>query len=341
MSTEKEVTIYDIAQQLGLSAATVSRALKDHPAINKNTKKKIQQAAKELGYRHNNFASNLRNKKTFTLGVIVPRLSSYFMSTILAGMELAASKAGYNLIIAQSLESEEKEAQNIQTMFHKRVDGLLISLAATTRSLSHLLPFTSKKIPIVFFDRTENIPDTTSVTIDNFFSAYNITKYLTSKGFKRILHVSGNKLRNVYSERIRGYKQALADAGIKFEEELLFIDDMSEDTGIRAAEKILKMKKKPDAVFSSNDTCAAYCMMHLKTAGVKIPEEIAFAGFNNDPISKVIEPNLTTINYPGFIMGETAVNVLIGYLNEEHITKVTNSVVLRSELVVRQSTEKK
>ncbi len=342
MAEQKEITIYDIAKHLNISATTVSRGLKNHPTINKNTRRKIADAAKELGYRSNTFASSLRSKRTQTIGVIVPRLNSNFMSSVLAGMEDAASREHYNLIITQSLEKREKEKANAHTMYNKRVDGLLISLAYDTENISHLHPFFAKGIPVVFFDRTYNHSESTSVLIDNFKAAYEVTKHLLEQGCKRIMHLGGNMLRDVYSERLRGYKTALQDHKIPFDEKLIYISNLNEEAGSDAAKHILKMKpnKRPDGVFSANDTAAVHCMIHLKTAGIRIPEDIAFAGFNNDPISKVIEPNLTTVNYSGYHVGEVAVMNLIGHLKGLSSTKTTNRIVLRADLVVRESSLK-
>jgi LacI family transcriptional regulator len=342
MAEEKEITIYDIARHLKISATTVSRGLKDHPAINKNTRKKIAEAARELGYRSNTFASSLRSKKTHTIGVMVPRLNSYFVASVLSGMEDAANREGYNLIISQSLESSEKEVANARTMYNKRVDGLLVSLAYDTENIHHLEPFFKKNIPVVFFDRVYGNPDSTCVIIDNFQAAYNVTKHLLEQGCRRIMHLGGNMLRNVYAERLRGYKQALKDHRIPFEEKLLYISKLNESSGTEAAEHILKMKPKdrPDAVFSANDTAAVHCMMHLKSEGISIPSQIAFAGFNNDPISKVIEPNLTTVNYSGYSVGEAAVTSLINHLNGLADIKTTNTIILRSDLIIRESSLK-
>src|SRR6476469_2398214 len=153
MYREKEVTIYDLAKALKVSPTTISRGLKDHPEISKNTKKKIFNLAKQMGYRSNTFASNLRKLHTNTIGVIVPRLSSYFVATVLAGMEKVANEKGYNLIISQSLESAKKEMANAKTMFNNRVDGLLVSLAFDTTDIHHFNDFIKKNIPLVFFDR--------------------------------------------------------------------------------------------------------------------------------------------------------------------------------------------
>ncbi|HQV59887.1 MAG TPA: LacI family DNA-binding transcriptional regulator [Chitinophagaceae bacterium] len=342
MASDKEITIYDIAKQLNISATTVSRGLKDHPSINKHTRKKINDTAKEMGYRSNTFASSLRSKRTQTLGVIVPRLNSYFVSSVLAGMEDVASKEGYNLIISHSLESSEKEVANAATLFNKRVDGLLVSLAYDTENIDHLKPFFKKGIPVVFFDRTFPHHESTSIIIDNAKAAYDITKHLIDKGCRRIMHLGGNVLRNVYSERIKGYKQALRDHNLPFEEKLLYISKLSEDAGTQAGERILKMKEKdrPDGVFSANDTAAVHCMLTLKYAGFRIPQDIAFAGFNNDPISKVIEPNLTTVNYSGYNVGEAAVSNLINHLNGVTDIKTTNTIILRCDLVIRESSQK-
>jgi LacI family transcriptional regulator len=341
MADDKEITIYDIAKYLDISATTVSRGLKDHPAINKNTRKKIFEAAKHLGYRSNTFASSLRSKKTFTIGVIVPRLNSYFMSSALAGMEDAASRENYNLIISQSLENAEKEVANAHTMFNKRVDGLLVSLAYDTENILHFDPFFKKGIPVVFFDRIYPHADSTSIVIDNYKAAYDITKHLIQQGCKRIMHLGGNLLRNVYADRLNGYKQALRDHNITVDEKkMVLISKLSEEAGVKAAETILKMSSKPDAVFAANDTAAVYCMMKLKEAGIRIPNDIAFAGFNNDPISKIIEPNLTTVSYSGYAIGEAAVTTLINHLNGLSSIKTTNSIILRSDLVVRASSLK-
>ncbi len=163
MYKEKEVTIYDLADKLNISIATVSRALKDDPVVNKKTKKKIFELAEKMGYRSNHFARNLRNQRTETIGVIVPRLNSYFMSTVIAGIESIANSEGYNLIISQSSESEQKEKMSVKTMFNSRVDGLLVSLAYDTNDISHFDQFTKKNIPVIFFDRGEEHDNFTNV----------------------------------------------------------------------------------------------------------------------------------------------------------------------------------
>ena len=340
MRSKKEITIYDIAASLNLSSATVSRGLKDHPAIRKETKKRILEKAKEMGYRHNLFASNLRRNRTNTIGVIVPRLNSYFMSSVISGIEKVANEAGYNLVISQSLESEKKEVASIRTMFNTRVDGLLVSLAYDTEDDSHFDIILDKNIPLIFFDRVFEHPRCTSVVIDNQAAGYDMTKHLIGQGCKRIAHITANLKRNVYAERLRGYKQALADHEIPFEENLIFVNNLSESATMEAIKSILQMDPMPDGLFCSNDSSAVICIRELKKAGIKIPEQIAVGGFNNEPISTVVEPNLTTIHYPGQEMGEVCATILIRKLAKPDNADL-NRVVLRHQLIIRDSSGKK
>lgn len=336
----KEVTIYDLAKKLNISVATVSRALKDDPVVNKKTRKKIFELAEEMGYRSNHFARNLRSQRTNTIGVIVPRLNSFFMATIIAGIEQVANSEGYTLIISQSSESAEKEAASVKTMFNNRVDGLLVSLAYDTEDTSHFDMFFKKNIPLIFFDRVMEHPHCTNILIDNRKAAYEATTHLVQQGCKRIVHITASLKRNVYVDRLQGYKQALADNGIPFREEYVIINNLSQEAGTAAADAIRQMDPLPDAVFVANDNCAVGCMIVLKKAGFRIPHDIAFTGFNNDPVSTVIEPNLTTVNYPGYQMGEAAARNLINHLNGVANMSSTNTILLRSELIVRNSSLK-
>lgn len=337
----KEVTIYDIAKKLNISAATVSRGLKEQPGVNKNTRKKILQAASAMGYRSNSFASSLRKKTGNIIGVIVPRLNSNFMSDVIAGIEKVVNDANYNLFISQSLETMKKEASNANAMFNNRVDGLLVSLAYDTSSIEHFESFINRGIPVIFFDRVYDHEKCPNIFIDNYKAAYEITSHLIDQGCTRLVHIGGSQLRNVYSERFRGFKQALADHHLPFDESQLIINDLNARSGAEAAQLILDMPARPDGVFVANDQCAISCMQSLKKEGIKLPEDMAFAGFNNDPTSCVIEPNLTTINYKGYEMGEVAAKVLISHLVNNDDLQQTHSLILRSELIIRESSLRK
>ncbi|MHA4811159.1 LacI family DNA-binding transcriptional regulator [Flavitalea flava] len=340
MMSKKEITIYDIARVLELSPATVSRGLKDHPAINFKTRKRITDMAKEMGYRSNNFASNLRKQTTSTIGIIVHELNSQFISSVLAGIEKVTAEAGYDLIIGHSSETYRKEAANAHNLFHKRVDGLIASLAFDTKDLDHFEPFMQKGIPMVFFDRVEEHPYGTRVIIDNKMAGFEATEHLALEGCKRIAHITANLTRNVYAGRLAGYQQALEKYGLVYDPALVLVNDLGEEAAIRCAQQVLKMDPRPDGVFITNDFCAAIFQGTLKEAGVRVPQDIAIVGFNNDVISKLIDPKLTTINYPGEEMGERAARSLIDQLSGVSSPRHPETIIIKSELIIRGSSLK-
>jgi len=341
MKPKKDITIYDIAKALSLSSTTVSRGLKDHSTISKKTRKRIQDAARKMGYRHNTFASSLRKQKTNTIGVVVHELDSNFITSVLSGIEKITTEAGYDIIIAHSSESFEKEVANVSNLFHKRVDGLLASLSFNTKGLDHFNQFTEKGLPVIFFDRVEEKSESTKVIIDNYRCGFQATQHLIEQGCKRIVLVTASLLRNVYAQRFKGYKDALSKNKIPFKKELVLIKDLSEQCGIEAAYQILKMKPRPDGAFITNDFSAAICMQTLKENGMKIPRDLAIVGFNNDAICKIIEPHLTTIDYPGKEIGEIAARNLINHLNGVSEIGGMKTIVVRSELIIRKSSLKK
>jgi LacI family transcriptional regulator len=339
VKSNKEVTIYDVAKALNISPSTVSRGLKDHPHIKEETKKNIVAKAREMGYQQNKFASNLRQKHTNTIGVVVPKLNSYFMAAVIAGVEKITSQNGYGLIISQSQESWKKEISCVSTLFNSRVDGLLVSLAFDTKNMDHFNILLKKDIPIVFFDRVADCNGCISIIIDNFKAGYEATSHLIEQGCSRIVYFGGNLLRNVYSERFNGYKKALSDNNMKFDQALVIISNMNGQAGSEIANKILAMDPRPDGVFSSNDTSAVAAIVELEKAGLKIPEDIAIVGFNNEPISQVIKPDLTTVDYPAREIGEIAATSLINKLKNSQSANFS-TIVLKHELVIRQSSER-
>ena len=341
MPKEKEVTIYDIASALNISIATVSRALKNDPVVSKPTKKKIFDLVAKMGYRTNHFARNLRNQTTNTIGVIMHELNSNFMTSVLAGIEKVTTDAGYDIIIAHSSESFNKEIANAKNLFDKRVDGLIASLSFDTKNLDHFKPFKEKNVPVIFFDRVEQEGNNTVVVIDNDKCGYQATQHLIEQGCKKIVHITASLKRNVYSKRFKGYKAALADYGIPYDDSLLIINDLSESAAIESAMQMLKMDPLPDAAFITNDFVAAVVMRTLKENGITIPGQIAIVGFNNDAICTLVEPALSTINYPGIDVGEVAARNLINHLKGIGNMQNTNTIIIRSNLIIRKSSLKK
>jgi len=341
MKKQKEITIYDLAEKLGVSIATVSRALNNDEKVSKKTKKAIAQLAEELGYRHNSFASNLRKQKTNTIGVIVPKLNSFFITTVLTGIEKIATASGYDILIANSSETLEKEAANANALFHKRVDGIIASLSIQSTNLDHFKPFEEKGIPLVLFDRVRDESSFAKVVIDNFRCGLLATEHLIEQGCKRIAFVTGSLGSSVYEQRLKGYKAALHHHKLPVTESLIFATDLSEASGESIAHKLLAMKLRPDGIFVTNDFVAAVCMHELKSKGIRIPEDIAIIGFNNDTISRLVEPQLSTIHYPGVEMGEIAARHLIEHLNGSSNIRQTNIIIMRSEMIIRGSSLRK
>ena len=341
MSKPKIVTIYDIAERLKLAPSTISRGLQDNPSVNEKTRKKIMAAAAEMGYRFNTFASNLRKQRSNMIGVIVPRLNSYFISSMLAGIEKEINSAGYDMLISQSLELEANEIKYAKAMLNNRVDGLIVNLAANTRNLNHFQEYSRHNLPLVFVDRVFEDDDFNKVMINNSKAGYDITSHLIQQGCRRIAHLTGSLMRNVYQERKAGYQRALAEHNIPYDEQLVLETELTEDASAKAAQQILKMKNRPDGLFVANDMSAAICMKVFKDAGIHIPADIAVAGFNNEIISRLSDPMITTINYPGEEMGRTAARQLINLIEHRSDNDLTKSIILKSQLVVRASTLKK
>jgi len=218
---------------------------------------------------------------------------------------------------------------------------LIASLSFDTKTLDHFKPFIEKGVPVIFFDRVQQDDSSTAVIIDNYKCGYKATQHLIDQGCKKIMHVTASLNRNVYSERYRGYRDALFDAGLSFHESLLIVKDLSEKAGVDAAKQMLKMKPLPDGAFITNDFVAAVFMRTLKEHGVAIPKDVAVVGFNNDAIGKLIEPALSTINYPGRDMGEIVARNLINHLKGVSKLQQTKTIIVNSDLIVRKSSVKK
>lgn len=334
---KRKITIHDISKALNINSSTVSRALNNSPKVSKETKARILTKAKELGYQRNSLASNLRTNKTNTIGVIVPRLSRNFFSNVIAGIEETAYENGYNVLICQSLESLEREKNIVNTLISNRVDGMLISISMETTTYEHLKAFKTHGAPIVFYDRPFNFNGASSVIIDDFKASFIATEHLILNGCKKIIHFSGPQIITLYKNRKKGYIAALEKHGIRYNSKLCYESKLSENDGFLIAEEVIKVKGV-DGIYSANDTAAIGAMKYFKANGVKIPEDIAIVGFNNDPISAVIEPGLSSINQPDFEMGKIAAAVLIHQINDKK--SKNSSKILDVELVTRASSKK-
>ncbi|TRX59539.1 LacI family transcriptional regulator [Fulvivirga sp. M361] len=338
-----QVTIKDIARALGISPSTVSRALKDHPDISPETKKAVTDLADELNYQPNSIALSLRHSKSNTIGVIIPQIVHWFFSTVISGIEDIAYSAGYSVIVAQSNESYEKEVKDVKALFNNRVDGIIISMSKETSKYDHFESVYDRGVPMVFFDRVCDALNTSKVVVDDHAAAYEATQHLIDQGFTRIAHLAGAKNLKISDERLKGYRTALEDHGLKFNPDYVVYENLADDERPSRAltTKLLGMSEPPDAVFASNDTSALGAMLAAREHGLKLPGEFGIVGFSNWRFTALTEPTMTTIDQPGFEMGQEAARLLIKEIEakEEDIIE-PETKVLKTKLIVRQSSRK-
>ncbi|MCD4793906.1 MAG: LacI family transcriptional regulator [Bacteroidales bacterium] len=332
-----QVTIKDIAKQLGISASTVSRALKDHPDISEKTKIKVKALAKELNYKPNAIALSLQSSKSNIIGIIVPQIVHHFFSTVISGIEEYAGKKGYNVLICQSNESVDKEIINTQTLISSRVDGIIVSRTKNTEDFKHFRNIQNSFIPLVFFDRTCHGLKTDKVIIDDYKAAYEATEYLISTGCKNIVHFSGPENLKISSKRMWGFRDALKKNSIPFKEEYIINADNLED-GQNETEKLIRNNKIPDGIFAVNDMTAAGAINALKKNNIKIPDKVSVIGFTNGLISAITDPPLTTVEQNGYIMGCKSAKLLINRI--ENIDAPLISEIIPTKLIIRDTTKK-
>jgi LacI family transcriptional regulator len=337
---ENKATIHDIAKALKIDASTVSRALNNSPRVSSRTKVRILAKANELGYQPNLLASNLRKNKSNTIGVIVPRISRHFFSSVISGIEEAAYDAGYNVMICQSLEQLKREQDIIKTLMANRVDGVLLSVSMETTEVEHLRSMKNNGTPFLFFDRHCEIEGISSVLIDDFQGGFDATEHLILKGCRNIGHFSGPQELAIYRNRFEGYKKALEKHKIPFRPELVLYSSLMESDGAEGAKTLLSLSYMVDGLFSANDVAAIGAMKYFKKAGVVIPEDIAMVGFSNEPFSGIIDPSLTTIDQPGFQIGQISTKLLLEEINNSPILAKAKTTILKPSLIERESTRK-
>ena len=341
MAQKPEITIHDIAKKLNISASTVSRALKDNPLISEATRHKIKKAAIEMGYRPNVMAANLRTRRTNTIGVIVPLINRHFFSSVISGIEDVAYKQGFAVTISQSNDNLEKESTIAHTLFANRVDGLILSIGMETQSYDHLKLFSERNIPLVFFDRIVDEIPAHKIVVDDFGGAYRATQHLIEQGRKKVAHIGGPLNLQIYAKREAGYRKAISDAGLQINENQILHNSLTREDGLNAIKKILKTKERPDAIFCANDTTALSAIIHLNEKGIKVPEDIAIVGFSNEPFSELVTPSISTIKQPGFEMGQKAAELLIKQIGSKTKPKNYETIMMETELIVRNSSQQK
>ncbi len=336
-----KVTIYDISKKLNISAATVSRALNNNPKISEKTRALVAKTASEMNYKQNRLAQALKNGRTNNVGVIVPYINRSFFSSVIRGIEEELTPQGYHIIICQSHEEAENEAEQLNALLNTQIDGIFMSVSKTTQNTDHIKKAMEEQTPVVFFDRKIDVEGVSSVVLDDFKAGFMATEHLINQGCQRIAHLSGDINLEIYKNRYEGYKAALKKYQIEYKDELVINTSSKIESGIQAVSELWKLQDKPDAIFSAGDYAALGAIQELKERGIKIPEEVCVVGFSNEPFTKYMELPITSIDQTPLMMGKIAAQVFLEQVKGNQALSIEKKVVLSPELVIRDSSSRK
>ena len=341
MKETAPLTMKDIARELGISVATVSRALKNSPRISEERRAMVQQYAKEHNFVPNAIAESLRYARVQPLkviGVIIPEFAHFYFSTVLAGIEEEAYSRGYRIMVAQSEERYEKEVKICQSFYENKVCGIIVSQAKDTQKYDHFKMLQDAGLPLVFYDRICTGVNASRVVVDDYMGAFNAVSYLIETGCSRIAYYGAAMNLEISKNRFNGYKDALLKHGQKYDPSLTYICDNRDDAETITPD-VLQSPTPPDGFFAVNDDTAIGILYTAKRMGFKIPEDISICGFTNGQRAVACDPMLTTVEQRGKRVGEEAAAILIdqveGHINPEQIVRR----VVRTKLIVRGTTK--
>jgi DNA-binding LacI/PurR family transcriptional regulator len=333
---KKYSTLKDIARILNISAATVSRALSDHPNINSETKKLVLTEAKRQNYKPNFIAQKLQNRRTKTIGLVVPEFKTSFFPLIISGIQKEITEAGFQLLITDSMESGQIEVQNLKLLEKNMVEGILMSITSEDENSELYNEIINSGIPIVFFNRVPSNVIAPKVIIDDYKMAFFATEHLIYSGFKKIYHFCGPENILVTRERRRGFQDAIKKHQLPITENSITLAGIHMDKGYDAMKSLIEKNDIPEAVFCFNDPTALGAMKAIKEFGLRCPDDIAIVGFSETILAQLVDPSLTSIAQPCFEIGVTAARLLLEQINLTP-PPVPETVCLRAELNIRKS----
>lgn len=333
------ITIKDIAKKLNISIATVSRAFNDKSDIKLDTKNLILKTAKELGYRPNPMAKKLTQKRSLTIGIVVPEfLNSFFPEVIIGAQEILFEK-GYQVLITQSNENFETELNNIKALEDNMVDGIIISQLSETKNVEYYQNLINSGFPIVFFNRVCDEISASKILFNDYKWAFFATEHLINQGYKNIYHLKGKESLSLTNDRMRGFVDAHNKHKLTLSKEQIIPTGFDIEDGKRVADAIINSGKIPDAIFASNDPSAIGAMQVFKKRGFMIPKDIAFVGFTESRMGTFIDPPLTSVLQPAKEIGREAARILIEQI-ENPVTYKPQIIVLNGQLNIRESSIK-
>lgn len=337
MARKRHISLKDLANELGVSVSTVSRALNDSYEISPEMRERVKALAEQWNYRPNPFALSLLKNTPRIIGIIVPDLVTHFYSSIISGINDVARQNGYSVIITSSYEQYEQELHCVEDLVNMRVEGILACLSQETIDYSHFLSLSDMDIPLVFFDRV-CMPNTIpSVVADNMESALVATKHLLQTGSKRVAFLGGSDHLEIVRQRKAGYLAALAELGIPVEEELMICEKMTYSEGCEGCSRLLSLPVPPDAILAMNDTLAFAAMKEIKKHGLRIPSDISLIGYTDELHSNYVEPALTAVTHQTYKMGEECCSLLLKQIKKREKPR---QIVVPTHLSVRESSIK-
>ena len=338
---KQKITLKKIAKEFDVSISTVSKALKDSREISKDVKEKIQAFAKFYHYKPNSLALNLRNQKTKTIGIIIPQIVHHFFTKVISGIEFVANKNGYNVMICMSMDSYEKEVLNLDMLANGVVDGIIVSVAKETeekKDYAHFKGLINNGIPLVLFDRVIDEIQCNKVLTNDVDGGYLATKHLINIGCKRIAILTTPNFVTVGNQRLEGYKNALKNCNITFDEDLVIIIDEEHSIEDQITE-LFSLENPPDGVFGVNEIYAAICMKIANKKGLRIPEDISILGFTDGLISQYTTPSLSTVAQHGYHIGQKSAELLLNEIEFQDADYQYKTKVIETDLILRESTK--
>lgn len=330
------ITIYDVAREANVSMATVSRVVNGNPNVKPATRKKVADVINRLGYRPNAVARGLASKKTTTVGVIIPDISSIFFAELARGIEDIASMYKYNIILSSSDENIDKEFHLLNTMLGKQVDGIVFMSGDITDEL--VKEFKNSPVPIVLAGSVEESGQVPSVNIDYEAAAFDAVMSFAKNGHKQIGYVSGNLSAPINEKKLTGYKRGLKEAGLPFDESYVVEGDYTYDSGIESFDKFLEAKERPTAIIVGADEMALGIVHAAQDKGFNVPEDFEVISFDNTRLTLMVRPQITTVVQPLYDIGAVSMRLLTKLMNKEMV-EGQEKVILPHRIEKRQSTK--
>jgi LacI family transcriptional regulator len=332
------VTIKDIAKDLKISIATVSRALRNTYDVSEETKNKVLAKSKELNYRPNFNARGLVNHKSHNIAVILPTITNYYFSTVITGIQNVAYKNDFNVILYVTGESPEREINIARQLSLSSIDGLLVCVTSESHECDHLKEIIDNGVPIVFFDRVSESIAGSKVMQNDFEGAFVAVEHLIKNGYRKIAHIGGPQGLSFSINRLNGYISAIKKYNLPVFPEWVIQSEFTQQSGASDTEELWKGRNKPDAIFAVNDRKAIGAMLELKKRNVKVGKEVGVVGFTNDPMSAIISPSLTTFEEPALEIGMKCCELLLKHISKKSF--LPREVILQGKLIVRESSGK-